>query len=93
MSQKQESIEKERDWHDPNVCRVLKELHDACFYQWYNEQFLVGKVVDEDPCKVEWFHYQQCVKQRLKAIGLESLIPSEQSDQSSAEKTTSKAES
>lgn len=49
------------DYSDPAACRVEKDIHDACFYKWYKEDFLEGKKT-ELGCEDEWTTYQACVK-------------------------------
>jgi hypothetical protein len=75
MTEKDENIEKtslpasfgvEEDYTSPFACKTLKEIHDACFYKWYQEEFVKG--ANTIGCTQEWNAYKQCTQVRLFEI-------------------------
>ena len=48
------------DHKDPHACKDEKEIHDRCFFNWYQEDFLKGKNVPI-PCDDVWQKYQNCI--------------------------------
>lgn len=62
MSDKEKKKD-EQNYADPVACQAEKRIHDICFFNWYQEEFLAGKDVSiEDRCKNEWTTYQTCLK-------------------------------
>jgi hypothetical protein len=55
-----------------NMCATEKAKHDRCFHQWLNEKFLKG-IAEKDDCEDVWKEYENCINQKLKALGLTHL--------------------
>lgn len=51
-------------------CNELKKQYDACFNNWFSEQFLRGSTNDT-ACAPLFKVYQQCVKEAMKAQQIE----------------------
>ncbi|KAF2078381.1 hypothetical protein CYY_000364 [Polysphondylium violaceum] len=72
-SDKKEDTKKPHPMTDPNLCKDLKERHDACFNKWYTNAFLKGTSTTSE-CQDEWEEYQVCLKDKLKQWNLEYLM-------------------
>ena len=64
-------LAEEEVYANPNACNKLKEIHDKCFYKWYNEEFVKGK--NTIGCEREWKDYETCKKVSL-SLQLSSLV-------------------
>ncbi|CCK68380.1 Mdm35p KNAG_0A07270 [Huiozyma naganishii CBS 8797] len=54
-------------------CTPLKKRYDSCFNEWYSEQFLKGRSV-ENPCSKEWYAYSACVDANLVKEGIKPAL-------------------
>jgi len=50
-------------------CNELKKTYDACFNQWFSENFLKGDT--NDACAPIFKVYQECVKKVLREKGMQ----------------------
>ena len=54
---------------------LLPQLaHDACFYKWYQDEFLKGRARDEQPCDELFETYRSCLKVKMEKLGAGHLM-------------------
>ena len=50
------------NFKDATVCEVQKNVHDVCFFNWYQDEFLKGSDKPPEACTELWDTYQVCLK-------------------------------
>jgi len=68
------------DYGSPKACYQLKLEHDACFYQWYWNEFLEEKAKPEQPCQASWQRYRSCLEKKVDKLGVGYLMQSRVED-------------
>lgn len=61
-----EAPERVRDYASPTECSDLREHYNACFFRWYQEDFLQNYTT-ELGCDTEWRAYNACIQVRASA--------------------------
>ena len=52
----------DEQYSEPAACQAEKNIHDICFFNWYQEEFLKGSDKSLDVCKEQWDTYQRCLQ-------------------------------
>lgn len=50
------------NYTDAKVCQPEKRIHDICFFNWYQEEFMKGNAKDVNACQEQWDIYQECLQ-------------------------------
>lgn len=53
--------EVDENYAEATACDTLKKVHDVCFFNWYQTEFLKGNT-KQDGCKKEWEAYKACLE-------------------------------
>lgn len=70
----------EEQYSEPTACQAEKNIHDICFFNWYQEEFLRGSGAPLDVCKEQWDTYQRCLQKKLDVWDLRDKIQKVQNE-------------